>query len=130
MIIRWNSRNNIYIYIYIYIYISVIWKYDLADKIKRSFFQSNGRVDTAIWMHYLDVNKTAGEKASRQSHDCELYLTSPGGNTPQNSSFTATHYPSRTLSMLDEPDMRDTTGEVWTNSYIYSCGPLHMDQLR
>ena len=26
------------------------------------FLPSSGRVDTAIWMHYLDANKTAGEK--------------------------------------------------------------------
>ncbi len=26
----------------------------------------SGRVDTAKWMHYLDANKTAGEKARRQ----------------------------------------------------------------
>ena len=32
---------------------------------KRSFFPSSGRVDTAIWMHYLDANKMTGEKARR-----------------------------------------------------------------
>ena len=35
--------------------LSVIWKSDLTDKIKR-FLSSSGRVDTAIWMHYLDAN--------------------------------------------------------------------------
>ena len=25
------------------------------------FLPSSGRLDTAIWMHYLDANKTAGE---------------------------------------------------------------------
>ena len=29
--------------------------------------------------------------------------------------LTATYYPSRKLSKLDEPDMRDTAGEVGTN---------------
>ena len=28
----------------------------------------SGGVDTAIWMHYLDANKTGGEKARRQLH--------------------------------------------------------------
>ena len=28
----------------------------------------SGRVDTAVWMHYLDANKTAGEEARRQLH--------------------------------------------------------------
>ena len=26
------------------------------------------RIDTAIWMHYLDADKTTGEKARRQLH--------------------------------------------------------------
>ena len=59
----------------------------------------------------------------------ELYKRSPGGNKPQNSSFTATNLPSRKPSKLDEPDMRDTVGEVRANSYtMYSYGPLHMDE--
>ena len=29
---------------------------------------SSGHVDTVIWMHYLDTNKTAGEKARQQLH--------------------------------------------------------------
>ena len=34
----------------------------------------------------------------------------PGGSAPQSSSCTATNHPSRKLSKLDEPDMRDTAG--------------------
>ena len=36
--------------------LSVIWKSDRTDKIKRSFFPSGSRVDTTIWMHYMDMN--------------------------------------------------------------------------
>ena len=36
--------------------LSIIWKSDLTDKMKRSFFPSSGRIDTAVWMHYLDAN--------------------------------------------------------------------------
>ena len=32
------------------------------------FLPSNGRVGTAVRMHYLDANKTAGEEAGRQLH--------------------------------------------------------------
>ena len=32
------------------------------------FLPSSGRIDTAIWMHYMDSNKTAGEEARRQLH--------------------------------------------------------------
>ena len=28
----------------------------------------SGHIDTAIWMHYMDSNKTAGEEARRQLH--------------------------------------------------------------
>ena len=35
---------------------------------KNKFLPSSGRIDTAIWMHYLDASKTAGEKATRQLH--------------------------------------------------------------
>ena len=34
----------------------VIWKSDLTDKIKHSFFPNSSRVDTAVWMHYMDTN--------------------------------------------------------------------------
>ena len=40
----------------------VIWKSDLTDK-KTQFFPSCSRVDTAIWMHYMEANKTYGEIA-------------------------------------------------------------------
>ena len=42
--------------------LSGIWKSYLTDKVKH-IFPSNGRVHTAVWMHYLDANKTYGEKA-------------------------------------------------------------------
>ena len=36
---------------------------------KRSFFPGCSRVDTAIWMYYLDADKTAGEEARRQLYE-------------------------------------------------------------
>ena len=36
--------------------LSIIWKSDLTDKRKRSFFQAVVCIDTAIWMHYMDAN--------------------------------------------------------------------------
>ena len=32
------------------------------------FLPSRGRIHTAIWMHYMDANKTNGEKTWRQLH--------------------------------------------------------------
>ena len=67
--------NTIYVYwgcvIYVYIYI-YIYKSDLTDKRKYSC-----RVDTTVWMHYLDANKTAGEEARRQ------LFKNVAGNTEQ-----------------------------------------------
>ena len=86
-----------------------------SDRKNESQFLPNyGRVDTAVWMHYLYANTTAGEKGRRQLH--EQYWTSPGGNTPQGTNYMATYLPSRKLSKLDEPDMQDTAREVVTSS--------------
>ena len=54
----WTTNNRL----------SLIWKSDQTDKMKRSFFSSRGRVDTGVWMHFVDSNETHGEKASRQLH--------------------------------------------------------------
>ena len=35
---------------------------------ERQFLPGSGRIDTAVWIHYLDANKTAGEEARRQFH--------------------------------------------------------------
>ena len=36
-------------------WLSIMWKSELTNKIRRSFFPSNGRVHTAIWMHHMDA---------------------------------------------------------------------------
>ena len=55
---------------------------------------------------------------------CEQYWTSPGGNTPQGTNYTATCLPSWKLSKLDKPDMQNTAGEAGTSSWVmYSNGP-------
>ena len=43
--------------------LSIIWKSDLTDKMKRSFFQA-----AVTSMHYMDANKTAGEETGWQLH--------------------------------------------------------------
>ena len=53
---------------------------------------------------------------SMEKKVCEQFWTSPGGNTTQRSSYTATYLPSRKLSKLDEPDVQDTAGEAGTSS--------------
>ena len=59
----------------------------------------------------------AGEEATRQLHkNAARYWTSPGGNTPQGTNYTATCLPSRKLSKVDKPDMQDTAGEAGTSA--------------
>ena len=54
---------------------------------KTQFLSSSGRIDTAIWMHYLDAKKTAGEKSRRQLHknaasNIEQVLAATSHKTP------------------------------------------------
>ena len=79
---------------------------------------SSGRIDTAIWMHYMDSNKTAREEARRQLHknaasNLEQVLAATPHKTP---TVLATCLLSRKLFKLDEPDMQDTAGEAGTSS--------------
>ena len=47
-----------------------------------------------------------------------FYITSPGGNSPQDTNYMVTCLPSRKLSKLDEPDMQDTVGKVGTSEVL------------
>ena len=51
-----------------------------------------------------------------RTESTQLYWTSPGGNTPQSTNYTATYLPSWKLSKLNEPDMQDTAEEAGTSS--------------
>ena len=67
-------------------------------------------------MHYIDANKTAGEEARRQLHKTNNIKQVLAATPPQDTNYTATCLPSRTLSKLDEPHMQDTAGEAGTSS--------------
>ena len=76
------------------------------------------------WMLTKRLEKKLDDNYTRM---LRAILTSPGGNTPQSTNYTATCLPSRKLSKLDKPDMQDTAGEAETSSsVIYSYGPPHM----
>ena len=84
-------------------------------------------------MHYMDANIKVWRKSLKAitQECCKQYWTSARGNTPQNSSYTATYHLSQKLSKLDKPDMQDTAGEVrMTSQGKYSSGSLHMDKQR
>ena len=81
------------------------------------FLPGSGHIDTAIWMHYMDSNKTAGEEAGRQLHEnAASNLEQVLANTLQDTNCTATCLLSRKLFKLDERDMQDTAGEAGTSS--------------
>ena len=97
--------------------LSVIWKSDLNNKMKRSFFQAAVVSLLLYGCTTWTLNKRMEKSLTATTQECsEQYWTSPGGNTPQSSSYTATYHPSRKLSKLDELDMQDTAGEVGTRS--------------
>ena len=98
---------------------------------KHSFFQAAVMLILLYGCTIWTLTKHMEKKLDSNYTCCKQYWKSPGGNTPQNSSYMATYHPSWKVSMLDEPDMRDTAGEVSTSSYAtYSCGPLHIDEQR
>ena len=113
----------------------VIWKSDLTDKMKRSFFQAavvsilldgcttwtlTKRMEKKLDGRYTRMLRAILNKSWRQ-HPTKQQLYS----------YTATYHPSRKLSKLDKADMRDTAGELGSSSKVmYSCGPLHMDEQR
>ena len=65
----------------------------------------------------MDTNLTYGEKAWRQLHkNAASNIEQVQRQLPTKRQLMATYYPSRKLSKLAEPDMRDTAGEVGTSS--------------
>ena len=97
--------------------LSIIWKSDLTDKMKRSFFQAavvsillygcttwtlTKRLEKKLDGNYTRMLRAILNKSRRQH--------------PQGTNYTATCLLSRKLSKLDEPDMQDTAGEAGTSS--------------
>ena len=95
--------------------LSIIWKSDLTDKMKRIFFQAAVVSILLYGCTILTLTKRL-EKSLTAQECCKQYWTSPGGNTPQSTNYTATCLLSRKLSKLDEPDMQDTARGAWTRS--------------
>ena len=95
----------------------VIWKSDLIDKIKHTFFQ----VAVASILLYGCTTWTLTKRMEKKLDDyytrmLQAILKKSGGSTSQNSSCTATCHPLRKLSKLDKTDIQDIAGEERTNS--------------
>ena len=95
--------------------LSIIWKSDLIDKMKRSFFQA-AIISILLYGCTTWTLTKRLEKKIDGNYTKMRYWASHGGNTPQSTNYTATCLPSWKLSKLDGPDMRDTAGEAGTSS--------------
>ena len=96
--------------------LSIIWKSDLTDKMKRSFFQA---VVVSILLYGCTswtLTKRLEKKLDGNYTRMLQAILNNMCNTPQGTNYTAICLPSRKLSKLDEPDMQDTTGEAGTSS--------------
>ena len=107
--------------------LSIIWKSDLTDKMKRSFFQTavvsillygcttwtlDKRLKKKLDGNYTRMLRAILNKSWRQ-HPTRHQLFG--------------HLPPTTKTILDEPDMQNTAGEARTNSSVMYCyGPPHM----
>ena len=92
---------------------SIIWKSDLTDKMKHSFFRA---AVVSIRLYRCTTWTLTKRLEKLDGNYTRMLRASPGGNTSQGTNYTATRLPSRKLSKLDEPDMQDTAGEAGTNS--------------
>ena len=91
--------------------LSIIWKSDLTDKMKRSFFQAAVAsillYGCTTWTLTKRLHGCTTWTLTKRSETaitqecCEQSWTSPGGNTPQDTSCTATCLLSRKLFKFD-----------------------------
>ena len=97
--------------------LSIIWKSNLTDKIKRSFFQA---AVTSILLYgcttWTLTKRLEKKLDGNYTRMLRAILNNPGSNTQQDTNCTATCLLSRKLFKLDKPDMQDTAREAGTNS--------------
>ena len=95
--------------------LSIIWKSNLTDKMKRSFFQavvvSILLYECTTWMQTKWLEKKLDGNYTRM---LRAILNRSWQQHPHGANCTATYHLSRKLYKLDEPDMPDTAGEART----------------
>ena len=97
--------------------LSIIWKSDLTNKMKRSFFQaavvSILLYGCTTWTLTKRLEKKLDGNYTRM---LRAILNKSWRQHPTSTNYTATCLPSRKLYKLDEPDTQDTAGEARTSS--------------
>ena len=112
--------------------LSIIWKSDLTDKMKRSFFQA---AFVSILL-YRCTTWTLTKQLKKKLDGNYTRMLRPILNKSwrlhqQVINYTATCLPSRKLYKLEEPDMQGTAGEARTKSSVMcSYGPPHIAEQR
>ena len=98
--------------------LSIIWKSDLTDKMKRSFFQTAVVSILLYGCTSMDAYEAAGEEAGRKLHkNVESSIKQVLATTPHETPTIRTLAPHhKKLYKFDEPDTRDTAGEARTSS--------------
>ena len=99
--------------------LSVIWKLDLTNKIKCSFFQATIVLILLFGCTTWTLNKWRKSLTATTQECCKQYW----GSTPQSSSCTATYHSSWKPSKLDEPDMRRSRDKLISN--VLQWTPSH-----
>ena len=123
--------------------LSVIWKSDLTDKIKLSFFPSSYTawycyMDALLYCSILLYGCTTRTLTSHMEKRLDgnyttmlLAILNKSWRQHPTKQQLYGHLPPITKTIQDEPNMRDTAGKVKSNSWaIYSCGLLHVDEQR
>ena len=101
--------------------LSIIWKSDLTDKMKRSFFQT---AVVSILLYGCTTWTLTKRLEKKLDDNYKQYWTSPGDNTPQGTNYTATSSPITKTIQVRRTRHEDTAGEARTNSSVmYSYGP-------
>ena len=97
--------------------LSIIWKSNLSDKRKRSFFQaavvSILLYGCTTWTLTKRLEKMLDGNYTRM---LRAILNKSWLQHPTGTNYTVTYHLSRKLYKLDEPDMPDTVGEARTKS--------------
>ena len=94
--------------------LSVIWKSDLTDKMKRSFFQA--AVVSILLYGCTRWTLTKRMEKKLDGNYTRMLRAILNWSWRQHPTKPPTYLPSRKLSKLDEPDMQDIAGEARTSS--------------
>ena len=102
--------------------LSIIWKSDLTNKMKRSFFQAAAVSILLYGCTTWTLTKRLEKKLNgNYTRTPRAILNKSWRQHPTSKNYTATCLSSRKLSKLDEPDTQDPAGEAsWVSSWVSS----------